>query len=57
MHSIKYKNVNGHYEIYVDGFFHSSCDTDELSTTLNDIEVELKNMCTNSEKHDIIKTY
>jgi len=35
---IKAKLVNGHYEIYVDGEFKQSCDVDELSETLEDIE-------------------
>jgi len=35
---IKTKLINGHYEIYVDGEFKQSCDVDELSETLEEIE-------------------
>ena len=35
---IKVKKVNGHYEIYVGGKFICSCDTNELTETLMEIE-------------------
>lgn len=39
---IEVKNIKGHYEIYVHGEFYVSCDPDELSKTLKEVEEELK---------------
>lgn len=40
---IKAKNVDGHYEIYIDGEFECSCDEGELTETLDKVEKSLKN--------------
>lgn len=40
---IDVKTVGEHYEIYVYGKFYCSCDRNELSETLNEIEQLLKN--------------
>lgn len=42
-YEIKAKNVDGHYEIYVDGEFECSCDVGELTETLDKVEKSLKN--------------
>ena len=42
-YEIKTKNVDGHYEIYVDGKFECSCDAGELTETLDKVEKSLKN--------------
>lgn len=39
---IEVKNVKGHYEIYVHGVFRCSCDPNELTETLQEIEEEIK---------------
>ena len=39
---IKVRNKSGHYEIYVNGVFYSSCDSGELSEELDEIENELE---------------
>ena len=33
---VEVRNVNGHYEIYLDGIFQESCDAGELSEVLRD---------------------
>ena len=40
---IKVKNVDGHYEIDVNGEFECSCDAGELTETLQEVEKSLKN--------------
>ena len=40
---IKAKNVDGHYEICIDGEFECSCDAGELTETLQEVEKSLKN--------------
>lgn len=42
-HNIKPKNVDGHYEIYVDGVFECSCDAGELTETIKEVEKSLRN--------------
>lgn len=42
-HDIKPKNVDGHYEIYVDGVFECSCDDGELTEIMKEIEKSLRN--------------
>ena len=42
-HVIKPKNVDGHYEIYVDGVFECSCDAGELTETIKEVEKSLRN--------------
>ena len=42
-YEIKAKNVDGHYEIYVNGEFECSCDAGELTETLDEVEKSLKN--------------
>ena len=37
-YEIKAKNVDGHYEIYVNGEFECSCDSSELTMTLKEIK-------------------
>ena len=39
---IEIRSKNGHYEIYVNGVFYSSCDSGELSEELDEIENELE---------------
>lgn len=39
---IEVRNKNGHYEIYVNGVFCSSCDCGELNEELDEIENELE---------------
>ena len=41
-YEIKAKNVDGHYEIYIDGEFEGSCDVGELTETLDKVEKSLK---------------
>ena len=41
MDGITYKNVDGHYEIYVDGKFECSCDAGELTETLDEVEKKI----------------
>ena len=40
---IEIKNGKGCYLVYVHGEFYCSCDSDELSETIREIEEELKN--------------
>ena len=42
-YGIKAKNVDDHYEIYIDGEFECSCDVGELTETLDKVEKSLKN--------------
>ena len=42
-YEIKAKNVDDHYEIYIDGEFECSCDVGELTETLDKVEKSLKN--------------
>ena len=42
-YEIKTKNVQGHYEIYVNCEFECSCDAGELTETLQEVEKSLKN--------------
>lgn len=42
-YEIKTKNVDGHYEIYINGEFECSCDAGELTETLDKVEKSLKN--------------
>lgn len=42
-HTIKPKNVDEHYEIYVDGVFECSCDAGELTETIKEVEKSLRN--------------
>lgn len=42
-YEIKTKNVDGHYEICVNGEFECSCDVGELAETLDEVEKSLKN--------------
>ena len=39
---LEVKKVMEHYEIFVNGSFYRSCDVNELSQTLDEIEKELK---------------
>ena len=43
-HEIKAKNVDGHYEIYVNGKFECSCDAGELTETIKEVEKSLRNL-------------
>ena len=38
--NIEVKKVKGHYEIYINGEFVCSCDINELTETLREIEKE-----------------
>ena len=38
---IEVKQVKGHFEVYVKGKFYCTCDPEELSETLEEIEKEL----------------
>lgn len=42
---ITYKNVMGHYEIYVNNEFKCSCDSGELTETIHEVEKELDAQC------------
>ena len=42
-YEIKAKNVDDHYEIYVNGEFECSCDVGELTEMLDTVEKSLKN--------------
>ena len=44
MDGITYRNVDGHYEIFIDGKFECSCDSSELTMTLKEIEKNLRNL-------------
>ena len=41
-YEIKAKNVDDHYEIYVNGEFECSCDVGELTETLDEVEKKFK---------------
>ena len=43
-YEIKPKNVDGHYEIYVNGKFECSWDACELTETLQEVEKSLRNL-------------
>lgn len=43
-YDIKAKNVDGHYEIYINNEFECSCDVGELSEILDKIEKTLRNL-------------
>ena len=43
-YEIKPKNVDGHYEIYIDGEFECSCDAGELTETIKEVEKSLRNL-------------
>lgn len=40
---MRIKNVNGHYEVYIDGKFIGSCKNNELKILLDEVE---KQTCT-----------
>lgn len=40
---ISYAELDGHYEIYVDGMFECSCDAGELTETIKEVEKNLRN--------------
>ena len=40
---IDIKSVEDHYEIYVEGKFYCSCDKNELSKTIQEIDENYKN--------------
>ena len=39
---IEVRSKNGHYEIYVNGVFYSSCDSGELNEELDEIEISFE---------------
>ena len=41
-HEIEVKRVMEHYEIYVNGKFNVSCDVNELTETLKEVEEEIR---------------
>lgn len=42
-YEIKAKNVDGYYEIYVNGEFECSCDAGELTEMIKEVEKSLRN--------------
>lgn len=38
MSKVTYKNVDGHYEVYVDGKWECSCDAGELNGVIREVE-------------------
>ena len=51
---MRIKNVNGHYEVYIDGKFIGSCENNELKILLDEVE---KQTCTKAWWNENIKRY